>query len=173
MEKKEFVKIIKSLLKEKGFTYINTNKFVIDYPECYVTLWPRFGENYVRINYNICFKAIHEIMNIKDEFKNWDKCDFIVWGILNHYRDTNYKFRENLMQLEPFNLKETLFEMLESYIEPFNNSLKEIVEFINKGRMYNSVLNSNEIVVQPYSFLDDAEEFLLENGMRPIEEFLV
>lgn len=171
MGKKEFKKYVKGILKEKGFIPIKTNKFLIEYSECYITLLFNYGNDNVVINYNICFKAIHGLLNIKEDFNNWKNCDFNLWPILNHYCDFNKKFRQNLYELDFIALKEVLLEMLESYIEPFNNSLTIIIDFINKGRIYNRNPYSKETYIDPYRFLDESESYLLDNGMRPIEDF--
>lgn len=171
MEKKEFNKLSKELLKKKGFIILRNNKYVIEYPECYVNLWFKFADNQVVINYNICFKSIHTQINLKEDFNNWDLCDFNVWGILNHYCDTNIEIRRNLLQLDCVSYKEILYKMLLLYIEPFNNSLSDIIRFINMGRKYNYSPFSKQIYVEPYRFLPEAKEFLLDNGMKPIEDF--
>ncbi len=171
MEKRVFIKSTKELLKEKGFIILKNNKYVIEYPECYVTLWFKFGGDKVVINYNVCFKRIHKNVNVIEDFNDWNLCDFNVWGILNHYCDTNKENRRNLLELDISSYKDILYKMLQLYIEPFNDSLNDIISFINKGRKYNYTPFSQSIYIEPYRFLSEAKEFLLENGMMPIEEF--
>ena len=124
----------------------------------------------IELNYNISFKAIHNIIDINEDFKNWSNCDFNIIERLNHYGGVDGEFEYNLLSLEEHKLYDELPKMLNLYIEPFNNSFKEIIEFINKGRLYEEYSTKN-IYVEPYRFLPKAKKFLLENGMRPIEEF--
>lgn len=170
MEKKELIKSIRKILKEKGFDILKNNKYVIEYAECYIVLWLSFYNGFAELNYNISFKAIHNIIDINEDFKNWSNCDFNIIERLNHYGGVDGEFEYNLLSLEEHKLYDELPKMLNLYIEPFNNSFKEIIEFINKGRLYEEYSTKN-IYVEPYRFLPKAKKFLLENGMRPIEEF--
>ena len=171
MDKKDFKKYIKELLKEKGYISIKTNKFVIEFSECYVMLLFNYGNENVVINYNISFKAVHGLLDINNDFTDYMNCDFNLHPILNHYCDTNIKFRANLYQLDYISLKETFLEMLKLYVDPFSNSIMNIIKFINIGRKYNYSPYSKEIYIEPYRFLSEAENFLLANGMKLTEEF--
>lgn len=170
MEKKELIKSIRKILKEKGFDILKNNKYVIEYAECYIVLWLSFYNGFAELNYNISFKAIHKIINKNDELKKWSNCDFNEFPKLNNFGDVDNNFQYSLLDLPNYKLSEEIEKMLKLYIEPFNNSFKEIIEFINKGRIYKHP-NTKQSYVEPYYFLPQAKEFLLQNGMRPIEEF--
>lgn len=169
MKKNELVNCIKKLLKKECYVILKNNKFLVEYPECYVVLWLSFYNGCAELNYNICFKKIHGLLDVKQDFNKWLNCDFNEFPKLNHYGDVENRFNYSLLDLDENKLKEDLIEMLRLYIEPFNDSLDKIIEFINKGRLYKHPYKKE--YVEPYYFLPKAKKFLLENGMRPIEEF--
>ncbi|MDE6655969.1 MAG: hypothetical protein K2J85_03160 [Anaeroplasmataceae bacterium] len=134
MDKKELLNKVKSIMKEEGYI-VKNNKFMIEYPLCYVQVGLYFPRGIAELEYNISIKEIHGTLT-KEEINDYTKWDFCVLPKLNYehrlYSDCHF----DLLSLGLDEVEIFVKKQLEEYIKPFENDL---INYLKKGRLFKYV----------------------------------
>ena len=131
MDKKELLNKIKSIMKEEGYI-VKNNKFMIEYPLCYVQVGLFFPRGIAELEYNISIKEIHGILT-KEDINDYTKWDFWAIQKLNNEHGLHTEYNENLLSYDIEDMEKIIKQQLEEYIKPFENDL---INYLKKGRLF-------------------------------------
>lgn len=132
MDKKELLNKVKRIMKDEGYI-VKNNKFMIEYPLCYVQVGLFFPRGIAELNYNISIKEIHGTLTKEDMSDFFTKWDFCVIPKLNNQYGLCTEYNEDLLSFDIDDIEKIITQQLEKYIKPFENDL---INYLQKGRLF-------------------------------------
>ena len=141
-------------MKEEGYI-VKNNKFMIEYPLCYVQVGLYFPRGIAELDYNISIKEIHGTLT-KEDINDYTKWDFYVIPKLNYEHGLYTEYNEDLLSYDIDDIEKIVKQQLEEYIKPFENDL---INYLKKGRFFKYLEDEHPHYEQFY--MEDAlEEYL-------------
>lgn len=144
-------------MKKEGFT-VRGNKYIIEYPLCYVQIKLMFPRGLAELVYNISVKEIHGELTKEETNNFWGKYDFIAIPKLNNeyglYSDCHF----DLIKLNSEKLESFIQNQLEKYIKPFGTNM---IEYLKKGRLFQYYDDSVPHYIQFYMGKDICKNIFL------------
>ena len=131
MDKKELLNKVKSIMKEAGYI-VKNNKFMIEYPLCYVQVGLYFPRGAAELEYNISIKEIHGTIT-KEDMNDYTKWDFYVIPKLNNQYGLYTDYNKDLFLYGIDDIEKIVTQQFEEYVKPFENNL---INYLKKGRLF-------------------------------------